>query len=178
MGLTSLVFTLTDNILHALNGMRNYPGRKHARQRCLEFLFEHQEEDGSWAGYYPPIHFSILALVLEGYDIDSLPVRRAVQGLDGFIWSDHRGKRVQATASPVWDTILMTIGLLDSGLPADNRYVGRSMAWIRNRQILEPQGDWKVLRPTLRAGAFSFQYHNIWTPDLDDTAAAVLAFMK
>lgn len=178
MDFVTLVCTLTDGALHAVNGMRNFPCRSYARKQCLDFLFEHQEEDGSWAGYYPPMHASIIALVLEGYDIKSRPVQRGLEGLQRFIWSDQTGQRMQACVSPVWDTILMTIGLLDSGLPRNSKYVLQSTKWLKDRQILGPQGDWKVLNPKLRPGGFSFEYCNVWTPDVDDTAAAVLAFVK
>lgn len=176
--LVSLMFTLVDNTLHAVNGMRNFPCRPYARSQCLEFIFQHQEEDGSWAGYYPPMHASILALVLEGYGVESAPVYRGLNGLRGFMWYDQAGYRMQACVSPVWDTILMSIGLLDSGLSRNSKYLLQSTKWLRNRQILGPQGDWKILNPKLRSGGFSFEYCNVWTPDVDDTAAAVLAFVK
>ncbi|KAI9045876.1 terpene cyclase/mutase family protein [Aspergillus affinis] len=176
--LTSLGFTVIDNILHAVNGLRNFPWRIYARQRCLDFVLEHQDEDGTWAGCYPQMHASLIALIVEGYSIDSRPVQRGLHGLESFIWSDQNGKRMQASISPVWDTILMTIGLLDAGLPTENKYIRRSTSWVRKRQALGLQGDWKVLNPKLRSGGFTFQYHNAWAPDVDDTAAAVLAFMK
>ncbi len=39
-------------------------------------------------------------------------------------------------------------------------------------------GDWRVYRSRLDPGGFSFEYFNSLYPDVDDTAAALLAFMK
>lgn len=181
---TSMACTVIDKALRFVNGMRNFPWRAAARRRCLEWILERQEEDGCWAGIFPPMHGGVLALYLEGhYSTDpKSPYQRGLAGLEGFIWTDQRGKRMQACVSPVWDTILSSIGLLDAGLPGENEYLVRSIAWLQARQDqdygAQSPGDWRVLNPGLIPGAISFEYFNKWTPDVDDTAALIIALVK
>ena len=46
---------------------------------------------------------------------------------------------------------------------------------MKARQVLDVKGDWTVSRPHVRPGGWAFQYNNAHYPDLDDTAAVVLA---
>lgn len=71
----------------------------------------------------------------------------------------------------------MSIGLCDAKSP-DHKTVEKAIQWIRKRQHLEPRGDWRVYRPQLMPGGFSFEYENSWYPDVDDTAAIILAQLK
>jgi len=120
----------------------------------------------------------VLALTLEGYSVKDSPVFRALEAAERFVWQDEDGKRVQPCPSPVWDTILMTVALCDAGLSQRDENLVRAVAWIKARQQLGPKGDWRVHRPNLAPGGFSFEYYNSWHPDVDDTTAAILAFLK
>lgn len=171
-------FAATDKILHCLGGLRRSPTRTYARKLCIDWILSHQEESGDWAGIFPPMHMGLLALTLEGYTLDDAPVYRGLEAVERFAWQDKTGKRVQACVSPVWDTILMTIGLRDAGLRADADILKSAINWIQARQLLGPEGDWRVYCPQQIPGGFSFEYFNAWYPDVDDTAAAILAFLK
>lgn len=172
------VCAAVDAALYWLGGLRRWPLRRHALRRCVAWIVEHQEPAGDWAGIVPPMHASVQALLLEGYPAAAAdgPVARGMAALERFTLSDARGKRLQACVSPVWDTVLMTRALCDAGA-AGRPCVARAVAWIQARQLLGPEGDWRVLRPALAPGGFSFEYHNAWYPDADDTAAAVLALV-
>ncbi|KAJ5143477.1 Terpenoid cyclases/protein prenyltransferase alpha-alpha toroid [Penicillium bovifimosum] len=176
--ITGLAFGVLDKLLYQLNGLRSVPLiRPYARRQCMKWVLERQEKTGDWAGIFPPMHASIYAFVLEGYKLDDDPVRLGIQALERFAWEDHRGKRIQACVSPVWDTALMTIGLCDAMSP-NKQTIDRALTWIRARQLLQPRGDWCVYRPNLAPGGFSFEYENSWYPDVDDTAAIILAQVK
>ncbi|KAK5078987.1 hypothetical protein LTR51_001182 [Lithohypha guttulata] len=56
--------------------------------------------------------------------------------------------------------------------------IRKALAWVKARQLLGHEGDWRIYRPHISPGAFSFQEQNRWFPDLDDTAAAVTALIK
>ncbi|KAN0083247.1 Terpenoid cyclases/protein prenyltransferase alpha-alpha toroid [Elaphomyces granulatus] len=174
----SFVFSAIDSVLHYLGGLRYFPLRKYAISQCLKWVLEHQEEAGDWAGIFPPMHLGILALLLEGYKLEDPQVYRALEAIERFAWEDDRGKRVQSCVSPVWDTVLMTIGLCDAALPGRHSKPQKAMEWVRSRQLLGPEGDWRIYNPRLLPGGFSFEYHNTWYPDVDDTAAAIIAFIK
>ncbi|GKZ23683.1 terpene cyclase [Aspergillus brasiliensis] len=176
--MAGLAFTVVDKVLYTLNGLRSVPWlRSYARRKCIQWILERQEPTGDWAGIFPPMHASIYAFVLEGYELDDPPVRLGIQALENFAWEDEEGKRIQACVSPVWDTALMSIGLCDAMSP-DTHVLQQAISWIRNRQLLKPCGDWRIYRPTLAPGGFSFEYENSHYPDVDDTAAIILAQLK
>jgi squalene-hopene/tetraprenyl-beta-curcumene cyclase len=67
---------------------------------------------------------------------------------------------------------------LDGGAdPNDSRLKG-AVEWVYQKQLLVDYGDWKVYRPELEGGGWSFEYENSWYPDIDDTAAVLLALLK
>ncbi|OQE42414.1 hypothetical protein PENCOP_c004G02739 [Penicillium coprophilum] len=175
---TGLAFGVLDKVLSQLNGLRSVPLlRAYARKQCMKWILERQEKSGDWAGIFPPMHASMYAFTLEGYKLEDDPVRLGFQALERFAWEDENGKRIQACVSPVWDTALMTIGLCDAMSP-NKQTIDQALKWIRARQLLEPRGDWRVYRPRLIPGGFSFEYENSWYPDVDDTAAIILAQVK
>ena len=177
--ITAFGFTLVDNILKALGGLRWFPLRGIALRQCVAWILERQEPEGDIGGIFPPLHAALFALTLEGYNIESSPVRRGIDALQNtYAWRDSTGLRMQGCISPIWDTILMTIGLIDSSLPVKSPLVTRSSQYLKARQQLGQEGDWRVYNENISPGGFSFEYFNSWYPDIDDTAAAVLAMVK
>ena len=180
-------FTALDKTLGLLGGLRSYnPVRRYALNCCMEWIISRQEVSGDWAGIFPPDHFGVLAYTLEAYNIDDAPVRRALEAIERFAWQDERGKRIQSCVSPVWDTVLMSIALSDSQVAlsdpkpaiATDSLQRTCLDWIRRRQIYGSEGDWRIYRYRTPPGGFSFEYYNSWYPDIDDTAAAIIAFLK
>ena len=174
----AFVFTAVDKALCLAGGLRKFPLRGYARRKCVDWILEHQEKAGDWAGIYPPMHFGILALLLEGYELTDSRIVRALEAIERFAWQDEAGKRIQSCVSPVWDTVLTIVGLCDADLPSDHNHLVRAVEWVKVRQLLDTKGDWQIYRPRIVGGGFSFEYFNGWYPDVDDTAAAILAFLK
>jgi squalene-hopene/tetraprenyl-beta-curcumene cyclase len=150
--------------------------REHAVRACVAWILQHQEKGGDWAGIFPPMVNGVLALHAHGYDVDSGPVRLGLEAIERFTLDDEAGVRVEACQSPVWDTALTMIGLLDCAA-ADDR-VRSARRWITDLQLLGDYGDWKVCNREGKPGGWSFEYANTWYPDVDDTAAVVIAFLK
>lgn len=177
----ALSFAVVDKVLVFLNGLRSSFFRSQARRMCLKWILEHQEVSGDWAGIFPPMHLGMLALSLEGYKLEDDCMQRALSAIERFAWQDRGGKRVQACVSPIWDTVLMSIGMTDSGLLKDSRditNITKAIDWVQQRQSLGYEGDWRVYSPQTRSGGWAFEYFNTWYPDVDDTAAVILAFLK
>jgi squalene-hopene/tetraprenyl-beta-curcumene cyclase len=174
--LVAATSVVCDNVLHMLGGLRKSPSRSYTLKLCLDWTLQHQEVEGDWGGIFPPMHVSILALTLEGYALEDAPVRKGLEAIERFSWSDEVGKRMQPCVSPMWDTILTTIGLCDANMASDRTF--HAINWVKDRQIFGPEGDWRILKPNITAGGFSFEYFNRWYPDVDDTAAAILAIIK
>src|SRR5262249_37857331 len=103
------------------------------------------------------------------------------KGLDGFTIREQTPegwvRRLEACQSPVWDTGLALIGLLDAGVPADDPAVRRATDWLLAEEI-RGDGDWKVRRPRLDPGGWAFEFANDNYPDTDDTAEIVLALRR
>ena len=171
-------FSISDVLLKAYDKVHNKRLRQAALRRCAAWVLERQEAHGDWAGIFPPMLNNLLALPLQGYGVDSEPMRLGLEAMERFAWEDARGRRIQACVSPVWDSLLSLIGLRDACVDgADPRLQGAA-DWIAARQITERRGDWAVYRPGLAPGGWSFEYSNNWYPDVDDTAAVLLALLK
>lgn len=175
-------FNAGDAVLRALDAVRRVPPlpalRARALRACEKWVLEHQETTGDWGGIFPPMLNGVLALVLQGWTLDSDPVRRGLAAIEAFSIRDGEGFRIEACQSPVWDSILALIALLDAGAdPADPRLVA-VRHWIEARQLTNEWGDWKVYNPRGPPGGWSFEYTNTWYPDVDDTAAVVIGLAK
>ena len=176
--LFGFVFGVIDLGFYCLGGLRFSPLRGYARRQCVKWILERQEKAGDWAGIIPPMHAGIQALLLEGFQLEDPRVRNGIKAIERFAWRDQNGKRIQACLSPVWDTVLMIRALCDADADLNDERLRRAVKWTKARQILGPEGDWRIYNPKLAPGGFAFEYHNTWYPDVDDTAAAILAFIK
>ncbi|KIW00289.1 squalene-hopene cyclase [Verruconis gallopava] len=174
---TSLLFAIGDRILSWLTCYHILPLRRLARKRCVDWIIEHQESQGDWAGIVMPMICSVQALLLEGYSIVDPVIDRGLTAIERFAYEDEAGRRVQACVSPHWDTVLMITSLCETASAAPKR-LHRCVEWVTKRQQLVEHGDWRIYNPQLRPGGFSFEYNNSWYPDVDDTAATVLALLK
>jgi squalene-hopene/tetraprenyl-beta-curcumene cyclase len=172
-------------LFHSLDGaLRGFervaPGalREAAFKAAEEWIVSHQEADGSWGGIQPPWVYSLLALKLRGYSNDHPVMKRGIEGLEG-IWSieDDRTFTPQACLSPVWDTALAMIALLDSGLPADHPALVQAGRWLLREQVLTG-GDWQVKAHGVAPGGWSFEFENDLYPDTDDTAEVLIALHR
>ena len=170
-------FGAVDSALHLLGGLRRFPTRGYSRKRCVQWILEHQEKSGDWAGIIPPMHAGVQALLLEGYHLEDDVIQRAIEAIERFTWQDEQGKRLQSCVSPLWDTVLMTRAICDAGVNRTDERLQKAVQWIKGQQNFGSEGDWRIYNPRLAPGGFSFEYSNAWYPDCDDTAAAILALL-
>jgi squalene-hopene/tetraprenyl-beta-curcumene cyclase len=177
-GVIGSAFGLLDRALKVYHRSPVKPGRAVAFRQAAEWILARQEADGGWGGIQPPWVYSILALHLLGYPLDHPAVAAAVEGLEGFLireqTPDGPVRRLEACQSPVWDTCLAVIALLDAGLAPDDPSVVRAARWLVDEEI-HVKGDWAVRRPSLEPAGWAFEFANDGYPDVDDTAEVVLA---
>jgi squalene-hopene/tetraprenyl-beta-curcumene cyclase len=152
--------------------------RARALAACERWVLEHEEASGDWAGIFPPMLNGVLALVLQGHGRDSDPVRRGLEAIERFAIEDHEGFRIEACQSPVWDSALTLVALADVGQDGDDPRLVRVRHWLEAKQIRAEHGDWRVYNRRGRPGGWSFEHVNTWYPDVDDTAAVILALVK
>ena len=200
-------FGVLDKAVKAYGRHPVRPLRAHAVRKAERWILDRQEADGSWGGIQPPWVYSLIALRLLGHRLDSGPVRAGLDGLDAFTvrvdrvpWAplptgpddpsgtpavtaafaepeDGPVRWLEACQSPVWDTALALIALLDAGVPASDPAVRRGTDWLLGEEITGA-GDWAVRRPRLAPGGWAFEFANDLYPDVDDTAEVVLALRR
>ena len=171
-------FHALDGLLRRYEGIAFKPLRRAAFRAAERWIVRHQEADGSWAGIQPPWVYSLIALKLRGYAVDHPVMHKGLRGFEGaFAVEDERIFNPQACVSPVWDTALAMIGLLDSGLPADHPALVRAGRWLLREQILGG-GDWQVKVRGVEPGGWAFEFENDLYPDTDDTAEVLMALAR
>jgi squalene-hopene/tetraprenyl-beta-curcumene cyclase len=168
-------------------GLHRYARRAHrglrqkAMDRAAEWILARQEDDGGWGGIQPPWVYSLLALHLLGYPDDHPAMVKGFAGLEGFLvresTPDGVVRRLEACQSPVWDTGLAVIAMLDAGVPADDPALRKATDWLLGEEITVT-GDWAVRRPGLAPGGWAFEFANDFYPDTDDTAEIVLGLRR
>lgn len=179
MGGWEKFFYHADRALTVYNNLSPWkPGREVAIKSCLEWILSHQEADGCWGGIQPPWIYSLMALRCEGYALDHPAVKAGIRAFDE-PWAvpSPRGLFLQACTSPVWDTLLTQLAMLDCGLDCRTPQFLKSLEWILKEQILA-KGDWAIKSPQAQGGGWAFEYENDWYPDIDDTAVAILVLAR
>jgi squalene-hopene/tetraprenyl-beta-curcumene cyclase len=146
---------------------------------CIEWIIKHQDADGAWGGIQPPWIYSLMALHTEGYGVSHPVVSKGIKALDAH-WSYERdgGLYIQASESPIWDTVLTLQAFLDSRRsPANCEAMVRAVDWLVRKQVTAP-GDWQIKVSSVSPGGWSFERANDSYPDVDDTAVAVLVLAR
>lgn len=172
-------FRLNERVLHGYMCCPIKPGREACIKMCLEWVIQHQDADGAWGGIQPPWIYALMALKIEGYAVDH-PVMHA--GLDAWNhhWSYERegATYLQASESPIWDTVLTLQALLDCGATADTfPQMLPALDWVLKKQILK-KGDWAMTVKGVECGGWAFERANTFYPDLDDTAVALIVLVR
>lgn len=177
-GLWSRFFYYSDKVLRAYVKSPLKPGRDIAIASCLSWIVARQEADGCWAGIQPPWIYSLMALRCEGYALDHPVMKAGIRAFDE-PWAvpTDRGTFLQACTSPVWDTLLTQLAMLDCGWDCSNPVYLKSLEYTLAQQITA-DGDWKMKRPHLSGGGWAFEYENDCYPDVDDSAVALIVLAR
>ena len=169
------VFFAIDAVLRRYHRLPWHPGRELARTRAEQWIVAHQEADGSWGGIQPPWVYSLMALHAIGYGVDHPVIRRGLVGMhERWMLRRRDGRvRVQACLSPVWDTALALVAMLESGGDARDPEVRKATRWLLDKEVRVP-GDWCVRVPDVEPSGWSFEFANELYPDIDDTAMVLI----
>jgi squalene-hopene/tetraprenyl-beta-curcumene cyclase len=157
---------------------------RRAIARAVAFMDERLNGPDGLGAIFPAMANSVMAMECLGYAEDDPRLATAKAGLRRLvIEDDDRDVYVQPCVSPVWDTGLAAHAMLEVGdvrsggaaSPAAKRAAAAANAWLISKQELGLAGDWAETRPGVRPGGWAFQYGNAHYPDVDDTAAVVMA---
>jgi squalene-hopene/tetraprenyl-beta-curcumene cyclase len=156
------------------------PGRNLARTLCTEWIIKHQDADGAWGGIQPPWIYSLMALKAQGYPCMHPVISGGLEAFDAH-WSYEKNGAVylQASESPIWDTLLSVTAMLDCGkTPQTSPGIGLAIEWILKKQITTSPGDWQVKVRGVPCGGWAFERANTQYPDIDDTALAMIVLAR
>ena len=161
---------------------------KGLRQRSIDqavaFMEERLNGEDGLGAIFPAMANSVMAMECLGYAKDDPKLLIAKDSLAKLVIEDGDGDvYVQPCVSPVWDTGLAAHAMLEVGdvrnggeaSPAAKCAAAAASDWLIGKQELDLVGDWSHNRPGLRPGGWAFQYGNAHYPDVDDTAAVVMA---
>ena len=153
------------------------PLRNKALKRAEEWIVDHQEESGDWAGIQPAMVNSLLALSSLGYPLDHPVIQKGLEALETFLIDKGDEVVLQSCISPVWDTALNCLALVEAGIPPKYPAIQLAAEWLLKQQIFRG-GDWQVKRPDLEPGGWAFEFHNDHYPDVDDSAVVLMALQR
>jgi squalene-hopene/tetraprenyl-beta-curcumene cyclase len=171
------VFLLSDRFLHLYQKLGFTPGREMAINACLGWIVRHQDADGAWGGIQPPWIYSLMALNVEGYTPEHPVMSKGLAALDSH-WSYERGGtlHIQASESPVWDTLLALLAMQDCGREL-NSSMQRALDWVLANEV-RYYGDWSKKVKGVEPSGWAFERANLHYPDIDDTAVALIVLAR
>ncbi len=149
--------------------------RQQAIGRAAAWVTERLNGVEGLGAIFPAMANAVMALEALGYGKDHPDLVAAKAALRKLLVLKDGSAYCQPCVSPVWDTGLAALALMEAEAPRDGAVVRRAMEWLAKRQILEVSGDWASQRPGLRPGGWAFQYDNAHYPDVDDTALVGMA---
>lgn len=170
------LFLGLDKILRWMAPHFSKTRQRRAIAKAVDFITARLNGDDGLGGIFPAIANSVMALDTLGYAREHIHFAVAKAAINKLLVVKETEAYCQPCLSPVWDTCLAVLAMLDSDAHPDD--VQKATDWLASRQILDCEGDWRVRRPNLRPGGWAFQYRNAHYPDVDDTAVVVMALHR
>ena len=167
------VFNAVDDILRVVEPWFPKRTRQRAIDAAVAFVRERLNGDDGLGGIYPAIANATMMFHCLGYAKDHPDAAICRAALRKHLVLEPGRSYCQPCLSPVWDTGLAALALIEAG--GADPAVRRGLDWLVTKQELNLAGDWAVWRPGLRPGGWAFQYANPHYPDLDDTAMVAIA---
>ncbi len=170
-------FLIVDRMLRLHDRFVPRPFRQRAIREAGRWMLERMQGEGGLGGIFPAMANSVIALTCLGYAPDHPRVQKALAEIDDLRVEAADTLRVQPCVSPVWDTALTITTLVAAGVSPDHPALAKAGAWLVSKQTRRP-GDWTLKIPGTPPGGWAFQFENEFYPDVDDTAAVLMALRK
>ncbi|WP_305907380.1 squalene--hopene cyclase [Methylomarinum sp. Ch1-1] len=152
------------------------PRSMHERaiQKALDWFTERLNGEDGLGGIFPAMVNAYEAMLLLGMPKDHPNVVIARKSIDKLLVVNDEYAYCQPCLSPVWDTSLTALALIEADNNGNSASLKRAYDWLKTKQLSDQVGDWQISRPGLPGGGWAFQFNNAYYPDVDDTA--VVAF--
>jgi squalene-hopene/tetraprenyl-beta-curcumene cyclase len=173
-------FRGVDQVIKACERFGIVPLRPRAVQACRRWMLDRFAGSDGLGAIFPPIVWSLVALRAMGCREDAPEVEECWRQLARLVEREPDGTtRLEPCRSPVWDTAITVIALVEAARGADGADVDRGVDWLLDAEV-RIKGDWVGAVPGaegIEASGWCFQYANRFYPDVDDTAMVVISLV-
>ena len=169
------IFAAMDAVLRLAEPLVPASIRRRAIERAVAFVTQRLNGEDGLGAIFPAMANTVMMFDALRYPRDHPDFVIARKAIDKLLVIARDQAYCQPCVSPVWDTVLVCQSLLEAGGARASAAVHGGLSWLKDRQVLSTIGDWADRRPRVRPGGWAFQYANPHYPDLDDTAAVVMA---
>lgn len=171
------MFKGLDTVLRPLLPLIPTTTHEKALKAAIDFIEPRLNGEDGLGAIYPAMANVVMmyrALGVPDEDPRAATAWKAVQKL--LVIKDDEAY-CQPCVSPIWDTGLSGHAMIEAasgpnGIEPEKTLteLRKASAWLRDKQILNVEGDWAINKPGLAPGGWAFQYGNDYYPDVDDTA--------
>ncbi|MFT8444020.1 MAG: squalene--hopene cyclase [Acetobacter orientalis] len=171
------MFKGLDTVLRPLLPLIPTTTHEKALKAAIDFIEPRLNGEDGLGAIYPAMANVVMmyrALGVPDEDPRAATAWKAVQKL--LVIKDNEAY-CQPCVSPIWDTGLSGHAMIEAasgpnGIEPEKTLteLRKASAWLRDKQILNVEGDWAINKPGLAPGGWAFQYGNDYYPDVDDTA--------
>ena len=152
--------------------------RCYSIRKCKHWFLERMNEEHGIGGIFPAMVNVYESLIVLGYPKDHPRVLEARKAIDALLVKRGNSMYCQPCLSPVWDTCLASQAMLETEQEQCTPEVEHALDWLKDRQLKDEPGDWRIPRPHLEGGGWAFQYSNYYYPYLDDTSMVAWAMHR
>ena len=152
--------------------------RRYSIRKCEQWFLERMNDEHGIGGIFPAMVNVYESLVILGYPKDHPTRKMARQAIDNLLTERNNTIYCQPSLSPIWDTALVSQALIETENNKPSNEVKNALDWLKDQQLSNEPGDWRIQKPELDGGGWAFQYSNYYYPDLDDTSMVAWAMQR
>jgi squalene-hopene/tetraprenyl-beta-curcumene cyclase len=171
------LFLRIDSFLKIYNESPIESLRAKAMKQAEAWLLEHSDNSEGLGAIFPPMVYILIVFRILGYPDDHPRVMKAHEDLEDFFIEEGDTIRIQPCVSPVWDTGLALHALNESNLPPESPAAKQAVQWLLAKEC-RVASDWLKNCPGVQPSGWFFEFENPHYPDVDDTAAAIMALRR
>ena len=153
--------------------------RCYSIRRCKHWFLQRMNKEHGIGGIFPAMVNVYESLIAMDYPKDHPKVIQARQAIDTLLVKRGNSMYCQPCVSPVWDTCLASQAMIETETGSNiTDEIEHALDWLKDQQLSNEPGDWRIPRPNLKGGGWVFQYSNYYYPDLDDTSMVAWAMHR
>jgi len=171
-------FLVCDRLIKALHSLPWKPWKRAALARAEAWMTQRMGEGSDGLGaIFPAMLNALITLKTLRYSCEHPLYLKAKRDFAGLFVDDPQDFRIQPCLSPVWDTAINLVALLESGLDPQDARIKNAVAWLAAREV-RSSGDWSVKNHGVEPSGWAFEFNNDFYPDTDDTMMVLAALAR